>query len=388
MVIGIRRIWHATMVLCVALWLVGCATQRPDNLKPPPLRTSEPAVYAADVDVLELSPEMEAFLEQYVLQYPNIHTRMTLLMDAVSANGVLGFEYDDTFTSTSVDTFNTRAGNCIGFANMLVAMARRAGIKAQYQEVLRRPEWSTREETVLLVKHINVILEGVGYTYVMDISGIRISPTARRQPISDSYAKALYYNNLGADALIRNDLPTAYAYMSKAIETEPMLTDSWINIGVVLSRNGQLDDAETVLHKALEIDSNEYAALSNLYEIYVTQENWEAAAALEGRVERYRQRNPYYLMQLSEEALLQGDEEEALRLIKRAIKKKDDDHQLYFALAKTQYLAGQVEAAHISLARARELAPASMDVYYQRPLDELVTETMTEAEARMTRELK
>ena len=367
------------MALVAALLLGGCAAQQPVITEPPPLQTNAPAVEIDDVDVLAVSPEMDAFLERYVLPYTNMHTRMTLLMNAVSGNGALGFSYDEAETLTSVEAFERRAGNCVGFANMLIAMARKAGITAEYQEVLRRPEWSTREETVLLVKHINVILKVANYTYVMDVSGIRLSPTARRQVIRDSYAEALYYNNLGADALINNDLPTAYAYMSKAIEAEPRLTDSWINIGVVLSRNGQLDDAVTVLQQALAINSMEYAALSNLYEIYITQENFAAAEAIESRVERYRKKNPYYLLQLSEEALLADDHEESLKLLRDAIKKKDNDHLLYFALAKTQYLSGAGDDAMHNFTRAQELAPASMASYYNRPLGELVAEAVEAA---------
>ena len=368
-----------SMALLAVLLLAGCAIQQPVATAPPPLKIDAPAVQVSDVDVLAVSPEMDAFLERYVLPYTNMHTRMTLLMNAVSGNGALGFGYDEAQTLTSVEAFDRRAGNCVGFANMLIAMARRAGINAQYQEVLRRPEWSTREETVLLVKHINVILQVASYSYVMDISGIRLSPTARRQVIKDSYAKALYYNNLGADALINNDLPTAYAYMSKAIEAEPRLTDSWINIGVVLSRNGQLDDAVTVLRQALSINSMEYAALSNLYEIYITQENFTAAEAIESRVERYRKKNPYYLLQLSEEALLADDYEESLELLKDALRKKDNDHLLYFALAKTQYLSGATDDALHNFARAQELAPTSMASHYSRPLGELVAEAVEAA---------
>jgi tetratricopeptide (TPR) repeat protein len=367
------------MALLAILLLGGCATQQPVPNKPPPLETSAPAVQVDDVDLLAVSPEMDVFLERYILPYKSMHTRLTLLMDAASGNGALGFSYDDAQTLSSVEAFERRSGNCIGFANMLIALARKAGIKAQFQEVLRRPEWSTREETVLLVKHINVILQAAGYTYVMDVSGIQLSPTARRQVIDDSYAKALYFNNLGVEALIHNDLPTAYAYMSRAIKTEPRLTDSWINIGVVLGRNGQLDDAVTVLQQALEIDSMEYAALSNLYEIYIAQESFEAARALESRVERYRKRNPYYLLQLSEEALLEGDYDESLELLQSAIRKKDTDHALYFALAKTQYLSGAREDAQNNFARAKELAPASMAAYYNRPLGELVAEAMEAA---------
>jgi tetratricopeptide (TPR) repeat protein len=263
----------------------------------------------------------------------------------------------------------------------LVALARRVGLKAEFQEVFRRPEWSTREETVLLVKHINVVLESPGYTYVMDVSGIRINPNARKRIIPDSYANALYLNNIGAEALIKNDLPTAYAYMAKAIETEPMLTDSWVNIGVVLGRNEQLHDAARALQKALEIDPSEYAALSNLYEVYIALGDMGSAAQLEDKVERYRQKNPYYLLALSEEALLEGRYEESVKLMQRAIRKNPSDHQLYFALAKSQYLSGATEAAASSLLRARGLAPQNMITYYDRPLDELVEEAVAQDKA-------
>jgi thioredoxin-like negative regulator of GroEL len=118
--------------------------------------------------------------------------------------------------------------------------------------------------------------------------------------------------------------------------------------------------------------------MSNLYEVYMTQEKFAAAAELEGKVERYRQKNPYYLLQLSEEALLEARFEESMELLERAIKKKGNDHQLYFAMAKTQYLSGETEAAQDSLLRARELAPESMLTHYHRPLDELIAEQAAE----------
>ena len=67
-----------------------------------------------------------------------------------------------------------------------------------------------------------------------------------------------------------------------------------------------------------------------------------------------------------------------MELLERAIKKKDNDHQLYFAMAKTQYLSGEIEAAQDSLLRARELAPESMLTHYHRPLDELIAEQAAE----------
>jgi tetratricopeptide (TPR) repeat protein len=363
------------IILLVGMFMLGaCASVQPEKVTPPPLQYPGPAVQVDDVDVLAVTPEMEKFLERYVLKYSNQQTRLDMLTTAVARTGVLGFEYDETHTMTSSEAFEARMGNCVAFSNLMVALARRVGLDARYQEVSIRSDWANYEgDTVLLYKHVNVVIETRNMSWVVDVSGIDIRPTDRRKLIDDTYAKALYLNNIAVEALLGNDLPRAYAYMRKAIETDFRVTDPWVNLGVLYGRNDQLDDAAFAFNRALQIDSNEYSALSNLYEVYVEQEKFESAADLEPRVERYRRNNPYYLLRLSDEALEQRQYEESISLLRKAIKKKEDDHQLYFALAKTQYLSGELAEAESSLLRARELAPESMMVYYDRPLDELVT---------------
>lgn len=361
------------MLLLVGMLMLGaCASVQLTNVTPPPLLNLGPEIQVADVDVLAVSPAMDEFLERYVLKYPDLQTRLFLLTGSIVSSGVLGFDYDEGLTLTAAEAFRRRTGNCIGFANMMIALARRAGLKAAYQEVLRRPEWSNHEDGVLLVKHINVIVESPRYTYVLDVSGVKINPNTRRRIIKDNYAKALYLNNIGAKALLADDLPRAHAYLSSAIAVEPLIPDPWVNMGVVLGRNEQLADAVIANHRALEIDPSEYSAMSNLYEVYLEQQDLGSAESLQAKVDRYRQNNPYYLLRLSDEALEQARFEESLRLLKKAIRKKDDDHHLHFALAKTQFLSGKITAAEGSLIRARELAPENMLTYYGQPLDELV----------------
>jgi len=364
------------IILLVGILMLGaCASVQLGKVTPPPLQYPGPVVQVDDVDVLAVSPEMEKFLERYVLKYANQKTRLDMLTTAVVKTGVLGFQYDETHTMTSSEAFDARMGNCVAFSNLMVALARRAGLDARYQEVSIRSDWANYEDdTVLLYKHVNVVIETRYMSWVVDVSGIDIHPTDRRKLIEDSYAKALYLNNIAVEALLDNDLPRAYAYMRSAIETDSRLTDSWVNLGVLYGRNDQLDDAAFAFKQALQINSNEYSALSNLYEVYVEQEKFESAADLEPRVERYRRNNPYYLLRLSDEALELQQYDESISLLRKAIKKKEDDHNLHFALAKTQYLSGELAEAENSLLRARELAPESMVVYYDRPLDELVSE--------------
>ena len=293
-------------LLAGILVLTACATKPVVNVTAPPLHSTAPELQVTDVDVLAVTPGMGAFLERYILPYPNLETRLNLLALAVTSRGVLGFDYDEARTLTAAQAFDSRSGNCIGFANMMVALAREAGLEAKYQEVHRRPEWTSREDTLLLIKHINVVVSSPRYSYVVDVSGIKFKPTERRRIISDSYAKALYYNNIGAEALLANELPMAWAYLVTATNTDPDLTDPWINLGVVFGRNEQLADAELVYQTALQIDDSEYSAMNNLYEVYLVQENLEAAENLRVKVEKYREKNPYYLMKLSEESLEQG----------------------------------------------------------------------------------
>jgi tetratricopeptide (TPR) repeat protein len=374
------------MLLAGVLLLGACATQQPVSTVVPPLLHHGTIEQVPDIDVLKVTPAMEDFLERYILSYTNSQTRLHLLTTSVTSAGVLGFEYSEGSTMTAAEAFDSRSGNCIGFANMMIALARRSGLQAHYQEVFRRPQWISRSNTVLLIKHVNVVVESSRYTYVMDISGINISPNARRRIVMDDYAKALYLNNLGAEALLKNDLSTAYAYMKKAIDTDPRMTDSWINLGVVFGRNDQLDSAQLVLERALQIDSTQYSAMSNLYEVYLERGNLEAAQNLQAKVERYRRANPYYLLYLSDEALALEQFDESIDLLTRAIKKRDDDHILYFALAKTQFLSGETIAARNSLGRAREFAPENLLAHYNRPLDELVAEAVAEAQARAAEE--
>jgi len=121
---------RATFLLVGTLVLSACATQHPVDTTPPPLLNSGPEIQVADVDVLEVTPEMEAFLERYIMPYSNLETRLNLLTLAVTSSGVLGFDYDEARTLTAAQAFDTRSGNCIGFANMMIALAREAGLEA------------------------------------------------------------------------------------------------------------------------------------------------------------------------------------------------------------------------------------------------------------------
>ena len=368
---------RAMLLLTATLILGACASQQVQQVSHPlpPLKHSGPDVQVGDIDLLAVTPAMDKFLEEHILTSTDKRTRKTLLLAAITKNGALEFKYDAALSLTAAEAFEQRAGNCIGFANMTIALARRAGLKAYYQQVSKQQDWSRSADAVLLIKHINVVISyDLNTSTVVDITGLNIGPNVRQWTVEDSYAKALYLNNIGVDAMLGSDLPTAYAYFHKAIDEQPELTDTWVNVGVAFGRNGQLNEAETAFQTALQIDQSEYAAMSNLYEVYIAQNELEAAAQLEKKVEKHRRGNPYYLLELSNEAVENQQFDEAISLLRRAIRKKDDDHLLHFALARTQYLSGEIKAAENSLFKARKVAPDNMLAVYDLPINELMVE--------------
>jgi Flp pilus assembly protein TadD len=173
-------------------------------------------------------------------------------------------------------------------------------------------------------------------------------------------AEAQYYNNLGADALVDFELSTAYAYFRKALETDPNEAYVWSNLGVVLRRNGQTDDAIFAYETALKIDPDLNVALNNLYTIHEEDENFEAAQQLERRVERNRRKNPYYLHHLAEIANEEQRYSDAVTLLNRAIRIKENEYRFHYTLAQSQSLSGNPEIAEASLDRARQLAPPNL----------------------------
>ena len=58
------------------------------------------------------------------------------------------------------------------------------------------------------------------------------------------------------------------------------------------------------------------------------------------------------------------------------MRKKDDDHRLHYAMARTLYLSGDAEAAQQSLDRARKLAPENLVAQFDRPIGDWLAQPL------------
>jgi Flp pilus assembly protein TadD len=359
MAIGNTNRTAAQMInlLILSLALGSCASVPSSSIPEIPLLTGQPEREIPTVDLLAITPEMESFIRQHA-QSDNRETgKAWTLAYATMDPYLLNFDYDPQVTLPADEAFRQGKGNCLSFSAMFIAMARESGLRAYFQEVKIPPNWNNVEDNLLVGKHVNAVVNHQGHTFTVDVSRRKSREIEQTRRLSDSEAEAQYYNNLGADALIVGDTALAYAYFRKGLEKHLQSAYIWSNLGVILRRNGQSEDAKLAYRTALSLQPNQSVALTNLLFMYIQDGNLEEAAKLEARVERNQRKNPYYVQHQAELALEEKRYSDAIALARKAIRMDADEYRFYYTLAQSQYQAGHLELAQTNLAKARTLAP-------------------------------
>ncbi len=264
----------------------------------------------------------------------------------------LGITYDAAASRTAVDTFNERSGNCLAMTNLFVAAARYVGLDANYQTVMVKPTWDHEGETMIRYEHI-VAVGNVGpETYTVDFLPEFLIGDRPTEDISDQQALALFYNNLGAEAVVDNEPDQAITFLRQALALNPDHSDTWNNMGAAMRRAGRDAEAEYSYVRSLNLDPYNYSALSNLSQFYESTGRVEDAEDISARVERYRRRNPYFHYFVAQVFAEEGKLDESIVFLKQAIRLKKDEPQFYEALARVYQRQGAKSESERQLAMA------------------------------------
>ncbi len=355
----------AISLLLSSLLLTACVTAPPaillSDLTPTVLLRAEPLTGPEnpapidDIDLLKLSPEMLEFLETNV--YSNIN-RMKLnnLLAAIISNATFGLEFDDV-TRTAEETFERRLGNCLSFTSMFVALARQVGLTASYQEVDVPPEWTHEGGVFVLSRHVNVHIDlGKRGIQVVDFNIENFRTSYDRRVVSDRRASAHYYNNVGVERMQAGQTSESVRYFRKAIDQDYDFGPAWNNLGTLYSQSGHPLYAEAAYLQALEVNPREFVAMSNLVKLYERTDQLEQATQYRRQAMIHRIRNPYYRYHLARQAFFARDFDTAIRHLKFATDKKENEDTFYFLLGLSYLQKGDKAAARQWLAKAEEVA--------------------------------
>jgi len=312
-------------------------------------------------EITRITPEMVQFLETNIPEDASHSEKLVKLVKLIFNKNFLNLSYDNNRTKTAAETFETRSGNCISFTNMFVVMARHLGLTARFQEVRNLPTWDRNGKVVVLNRHINVLVQLRERLITVDFNPYEDHKQVWTEVVKDERAYAQFYNNYGAEAFAKGNNDLAKANFDFSIQIEPEMSFSRTNLGVVYSNEGAFDLAEKIYLEALALDHSDMTAVNNLAALYRKMGNTQKAEQYQKRVNSFRKKNPYFHYQLGIEAYQNEKYEEAIVHFKRAIRRKEVDHQFYFSIAKAYAFLGRMEKASENLKKAQLYAPEAFD---------------------------
>jgi Flp pilus assembly protein TadD len=339
--------------------IASAALSPQETLQSPTLGISDETLLPG-VDVLSVNDDMRRFLAEHVPEEASRERKVELILQAILRDG-LQLDYSAFKTHTAEQAFYQREGNCLSFTNLFVALARESGLKVEYQEVDVPPSWERLGDNHLFNRHINarVILPFQGEQAV-DFNMADFEVEYKRKRVSDDYARALYYNNMGVYWLGEKQLDQAYLNFREAILLQPETAFFWTNLGTLHRRTGDDLRAETAWLEAVRL-ADEPSAMSNLARLYARQGKHQLAVQYAETIEGYRRKNPYYLHNQAEQAYSRDEYSEAISLLRRAIKIRSDEHDFYRLLGLSQLRIGNNDAALRSFELAEETAKSEAD---------------------------
>jgi tetratricopeptide (TPR) repeat protein len=334
------------LLLCVLALAAACAAPGPHRsaitraeLLAPGVSAISPETPAliSREEAYALDAEMRAFVAAQIGDTRDPRTKLRRLLRGMEERGLFSFEYANDSTRTARAAFHDRQGNCLSFTMLFVALAREAGLEATFQIVDVPPTWFNSSSVVVVSTHINSrVAMPYGSDYVVDFNLMNTRSTHPTREVADSYALALFYNNLGAEALIGEEYELSFRYLKAAIETHAGIPDSWTNLGVLYARQARYQHADAAYLQALSADRGNRTALTNLVSLHAALGNQELADAYRQRVRRYQQRNPYYHYAAAEDAYRDHRYEDALAALNRALRLKRDEDEFHALHARVR----------------------------------------------------
>lgn len=364
--LALGRGFARTLVLITLGLLAGCAVGPVLGFKQvyvPALQYDEEVYTVEDAlalpapDILELSPEMVAFVEEHTAGVHSQRARLMALYRAVRNPAGLDIRYDPFADGDAQEVFERGSANCLSFTNLMVALARAADVPAKYQWIEVRPEWTRLGERVAVRLHVNVHIKTRDTSeYMLDIDPLRSSEVAGARVMTDAEGLALHYNNLAMVSLSEEQPVTAWLQLVRGLEAAPSLSQLWVNLGAIYRHSGQDAEAERAYLHALDVDNTDRSAMNNLVVLYAQQGREAERDYWQNRMHRYRDRNPYYHASLGDLAMRESAWSEAREHYARAVGLQPVDGQLLYSLGLAEFRCGNMRAAEKNIARAIDRA--------------------------------
>jgi tetratricopeptide (TPR) repeat protein len=227
--------------------------------------------------------------EERILEVPLGPGRVRALVAALSMDPPKGFglKYSWLASSSATRTLESRQGNCVALASVLVGLGRGLGWPIYYAEAsARKLDTHEYKEITFVSDHMVVVVAAKSFQMVIDFTG-QIDDQYTLRPIDDITAYAHLINNIAGQHIARiegtakdEDWQIALKGFELATQIQPNLGRAWNNRGIALTRLERFEEAQVAYEHAVALDNSYGSARRNL-EIMRTRAEGQTTVAEE-----------------------------------------------------------------------------------------------------------
>lgn len=300
-----------------------------------------------------VTDHLRAAIDQRISPAGSESRRRDAVLDFIF--GWVNLEYALTPTRTATETFDARLGNCLSFVNLFVAVGRERRLNPFFVEVEDYQRWNYQEGVVISRGHIvgGMYVNGEMATY--DFLPYRPKSYRDFEPITDLAATGHYYNNLGAEALMANELDAAEKWLNIAVRLTPDFDKAINNRGVLLLRRSRVEEAARVYEEGLDLHPQSVPLMTNLVRAYQLLGMHDRAGVLLDTLEELNLASPFFYIYRGDAALAAGDSVLALDYMRRALRADPELPEVHVGLVRVYLSTGKMREARHHVERALRL---------------------------------
>ncbi|MDO6446938.1 tetratricopeptide repeat protein [Colwellia sp. 1_MG-2023] len=367
----LNLIYIRSLVVIISIFLVSCQSTTA-NIEKAPIYTalyldnkfdhdSDEAIETEE-EIFALDDEMKLMVNEKLLTIREPKKRAKRLLRHIFAKENIDLAYQSAANLTASEAYHSQTANCMSLTIMAYALAKEARLDVKFQDVEVPEYWVRNGQYNMLTGHVNLILTEARVpnktiVYGRELLQIDFDPDVYKKSfpkkvIDKNTVLAMFYNNKGGHALVDKNYTLAYKYLKKATLVDPSFSSAWGNLGILYKLNGINDYAEKSYIHAINLDSDNLTALTNLSFLLESNKEFEKAREIEQQLHNKRITNPYYHALLADEAFYRGENDKAIKHYKRAIRMDNKVHEFYFGIAKVYYALNQIKRAESAMNKA------------------------------------
>lgn len=327
-------------------------------------RFGEPIEIQSEEEIYALSTEQKESFRNYYNR--SMHKNKPGHVKVYEFLQDLGLEFKyANQTNNASTTLGSSSGNCMSLAMLTTALAREAGVEIKYQLVNRVPVYQEYGSVIFNAQHIRSVLyeplldsgEGVNISRSKAIVDYYPSPYSYTDGyVSDNGVLSMYYRNLAAEAIGKEDYNTAYWLLKKSLEVEPDNSSAINSLAVIHRRIGEEQIAEDLYKYGIKHANNKITLLQNYLVLLKSLDRTLDIARVEKELDGLDDQNPFRWLLSANDAYDKKDYRTAINFYQRAIDIAPYLHQGYFGLAKVEVQWKNWPAAKRALEIAKEKA--------------------------------